>query len=307
MNKATQAFRESLQKMALETGLDDGMGFFPPDSELRRVAAEIRVFLASGRALLLQVAHPSVGQAVNDHSNFKADPLGRGFRTFGALYIMGFGRQKLAINMGTHVFHVHQKISGSFPEAEGVRAGKKYSAMERDATMWVMATLIEGVKFAYDEIDPTAMQGARLEAMYRDFLTLGRFFNIKPESMPPTYPEFQAYFDDFVQNSLTVTPSARRVADALVGKKMKFPFNAGAWGLRVLAAETLPVKIRDEFEIESTAATRAAYKALRGAMRTVHANAPQQLTTLPLAWIPAGRTRLDHLLSREAVHGERFR
>ena len=45
MNQATLAFRKSLEQLALETGLTDAAGFFPPDSELRRIASELIVFL----------------------------------------------------------------------------------------------------------------------------------------------------------------------------------------------------------------------------------------------------------------------
>ncbi len=303
MNQATLAFRKSLEQLAAESGLDDAAGFFPPESELRRIGMEMVPFLASGRALLLQVAHPTVGQGVHDHSNFRSDAIGRGFRTFGALYIMGFGRQSLAIRVAVKVFEIHQKIKGTYPEEDAPRAGKKYSALERDANLWVLATLLEGAKFAYDEIDPAIMQGERLEGLYRDFQTLGRFFNIKPGDMPPTYAEFQAWFERMVDETLEVTPAAQRVGKALQGT-MKLPYAPGNWMLHVLAAETLPPRIRDQFEIRSTPATRAAYRSVRGAMRTVYRNFPGPMRQLPLHLIPEWRVRMDRLrrhLSRQAA------
>jgi uncharacterized protein (DUF2236 family) len=297
MNNATRAFRESLEELAHETGLDEAMGFFPPESELRRIGAEMLPFLASGRALLLQVAHPTVGQGVHDHSNFRTDALGRGFRTFGALYIMGYGRQQLAIDVAVKVYKIHQKIKGAFPEDQGEFAGKKYSAMERDANVWVLATLLEGTKFAYDEVDPGAMQGERLEHLYRDFKMLGRFFNVKDNDLPPTYAEFQRYFDETVAHKLKVTPSAQKVAKALQGT-LKLPYAPGNWMLHVLAAETLPENIRIQFGIKRSAATRAAYQSARAAMRAVHNNLPPQLNKLPLGLIPAGRVRVASLFRR---------
>lgn len=296
MNNATLVFRKSLEELARQTGLADAEGFFPRNSELRRISSELIVFLASGRALMLQVAHPTVGQGVHDHSNFRTDAVGRGFRTFGSLYIMGFGRQKLAMDIAVRVYEIHQKIKGSFPADEGPRAGKKYSAMERDANMWVMATLLEGTKFAYDEIDPTEMQGQRLDNLYRDFQRLGQFFNIGLDEWPPTYAELQAYFDDVVKNKLVVTPSAYKVGRALQGK-VKFPYAAGNWMLHVMAAETLPKNIAAQFDIRSTPATRAAYQYLRKTLRAVHTKAPHAMRALPLNLIPAFRVRIDHVRS----------
>lgn len=292
MNQATLVFRQSLERLAQETGLEDAAGFFPQNSELRRIASELIVFLASGRALMLQVAHPTVGQGVHDHSNFRTDALGRGFRTFGALYIMGFGRQAVAMKVAVKVYKIHQQIKGTFPADEDVRAGKKYSAMERDANMWVMATLLEGTKFAYDEIDPSEMRGRRLSNLYRDFRLLGRFFNIREDEWPPTYAEFQEYFNDMVAHRLTVTPSARKVAKALQNTK-RLPYAPGNWLLHVLAAETLPENIRADFGIHRSAATKAAYQALRKTFRTVHKKGP--VKQLPLYLIPALRLRFDRM------------
>ena len=46
-----------------------------------RAAGDIRLLSTSGYALLLQVAHPTVGAGVLEHSNFREDPWGRLLRT----------------------------------------------------------------------------------------------------------------------------------------------------------------------------------------------------------------------------------
>lgn len=43
---------------------------------------------ASGYALLLQVAHPTVGAGVAEHSNYAQDPFGRLIRTLDYLFVM---------------------------------------------------------------------------------------------------------------------------------------------------------------------------------------------------------------------------
>ena len=57
-----------------------------PTHIVRRVVAEPAVFFGAGRALLLQVAHPSVAQGVADHSEFQANPFKRLFGTLEATY-----------------------------------------------------------------------------------------------------------------------------------------------------------------------------------------------------------------------------
>ena len=50
-----------------------------------------RYFFGAGYALLLQVAHPTVGSGVRDHSNFQEDPWGRLMRTTDYLYLLVYG------------------------------------------------------------------------------------------------------------------------------------------------------------------------------------------------------------------------
>src|SRR5437762_1229389 len=57
-------------------------GVFGPSSVTWRMNREAILFLAAGRALLLQLAHPWVAAAVADHSKALTDPVARFHRTF---------------------------------------------------------------------------------------------------------------------------------------------------------------------------------------------------------------------------------
>src|SRR5438270_738156 len=59
-------------------------GLFPPDAIVRRVDSEPVLLLGGGRALLMQLAHPSVAAGVADHSDFRRDPMSRLQRTLDA-------------------------------------------------------------------------------------------------------------------------------------------------------------------------------------------------------------------------------
>jgi uncharacterized protein (DUF2236 family) len=48
-----------------------------PDSLVWQTFGDARLFFGAGYALMLQVAHPTVGSGVRDHSNFREDPWGR--------------------------------------------------------------------------------------------------------------------------------------------------------------------------------------------------------------------------------------
>jgi len=66
-------------------------GIFGPLSETWRVDREAAIFLGAGRALLLQLAHPWVATAIEQHPESMADPIGRFHRTFRVMFTMVFG------------------------------------------------------------------------------------------------------------------------------------------------------------------------------------------------------------------------
>src|ERR1019366_368479 len=82
-------------------------GVFGPDSATWRVNREAAIFLGAGRALLLQLAHPWVANAVAEHSQVFADPIGRFHRTFRVMFAMDFGTldQALAAARRLHWRH----------------------------------------------------------------------------------------------------------------------------------------------------------------------------------------------------------
>jgi uncharacterized protein (DUF2236 family) len=63
-------------------------GIFGPQSIIWRIDREAAVFLGAGRALLLQLAHPWVAAAIEQHSNAFMNPIGRFHRTFSAVFTM---------------------------------------------------------------------------------------------------------------------------------------------------------------------------------------------------------------------------
>ena len=73
------------------TAAGSSAGVFGPDSLMWRVDREAAVFLGAGRALLLQLAHPWVAAAIEEHSDTLADPIRRFHRTFATVYTMVFG------------------------------------------------------------------------------------------------------------------------------------------------------------------------------------------------------------------------
>src|SRR5262252_6681851 len=67
------------------------LGVYGPASMNWKVNREAALFLAAGRAALLQLAHPWVAAAIAQHSRTLDDPIGRFHQTFRVMFAMSFG------------------------------------------------------------------------------------------------------------------------------------------------------------------------------------------------------------------------
>src|SRR5579875_1528741 len=87
----TQAELESLIAAVSARTSDPCAGIFGPGSMSWKVNREAAVFLGAGRAALLQLAHPWVAAALEQHSTLLTDPVTRFHNTFRIVYTMVFG------------------------------------------------------------------------------------------------------------------------------------------------------------------------------------------------------------------------
>src|SRR5690348_15240931 len=92
-----------------------------PDSMVWRYASDSSLY-----ALVLQVAHPTVGAGVSDYSDFEQRPWDRLMRTLDYVNLLVYGGLEAA-SAGRRLRDLHR-------EFRGVRAdGKRYHALEPDA------------------------------------------------------------------------------------------------------------------------------------------------------------------------------
>ena len=124
-----QDFQRCLQQLGSK--IEPTSGFCSPKSVLWRVNREPALLLAGMRALLMQIAHPKVAQGVADHSRYREDPLGRGIRTFTAMYSIVFGQRDEAIAAALQVRMIHSRVHGRVadplhqPPVGHIRRGRK--------------------------------------------------------------------------------------------------------------------------------------------------------------------------------------
>lgn len=177
-----------------------------PESITWRFSSDVRLFLAPLYALLLQVAHPTVGAGVRDYSEFEKRPWERLLRTLDYLVLLQYGGAE-AVAVGRRLRQLHQRI-------KGIRAdGKPYDALERGAYTWVHATLLETYVRAHEHFG-RPMTRAQVEQFYREYVGLGRLVGVREEDLPATWDGFRAYFDYMVGQELGHNETVDRVLAA---------------------------------------------------------------------------------------------
>ena len=242
---------------------DPRSGIFGPNSISWRINRESALFLGAGRAALLQLAHPWVAAALDQHSNLKSDPLARFHNTFRVVFTMIFGTLEQALAASRYLYHLHTRIQGELPESVGAyRSGSRYDANEVGALRWVFATLVESALLAYESVLPPLTLSEK-NAYFNESKVLASLFGIPPDALPVDWQAFESYnLSMWNSNLLGVTPLSREMAHRVLngrGTWVPIPF----W-YRALTASWMPEPLRIAFALPDTARDRrAATRALQ--------------------------------------------
>jgi uncharacterized protein (DUF2236 family) len=248
-------------------------GIFGPGSASWTVNRESAVFLGAGRAALLQLAHPWVARALEEHSSVMARPIARFHNTFRIVYTMIFGSLPQAEAAARHLYRLHTRIQGELKEdVAGWRRGAHYQANEIAALRWVFATLVESAELAWNcALGP--MPADLRERYYADSRLLAGLFGLPPEHLPEDWAAFAAYNRAMhASPELGVSNQARRMAHDLLS-------GAGSWipiprWYRAMTTDWLPPRFRAEFGLEIAGADQASLRAAQRRIPRIYARLP---------------------------------
>jgi uncharacterized protein (DUF2236 family) len=228
---------------------DPREGIFGPSSLSWKVNREAALFLGAGRAALLQLAHPWVAAALDQHSNLRSDPLARFHNTFRVVFTMVFGTLDQALAASRHLYFLHTRIQGELPASAAAYArGAHYEANEVHALRWVYATLVESALLAYGSVLPPLSAHER-EIYYSESKKMAALFGIAATALPPDWSGFAAYNRAmWASDDLAVDSLSREMAlGVLHGRGSRVP--VPDW-YRALTAAQLPERFRSEFALE---------------------------------------------------------
>jgi uncharacterized protein (DUF2236 family) len=232
------------------------------------------VLLGGTAALLMQVAHPLVAAAVEQHSDFRHDPLGRLTRTLNTTLAVVFGDDHAALGAIARMNRVHGSVRGVSA------AGEPYRAMDPALLLWVQTTLVLGSLRLYEKVMGPLAADDR-EAYWSEAKPIARVLGIT-ERFPSTLADLERYEREMLATE--VLPDATAIS---VGRRVlrPLPWLPGPlyWPTDALAAALLPPSLRAAFGLRYGAAERLFFRATVVAIRRLRGLLPSYLTVVPQA------------------------
>ena len=199
-----------------EVDLDRGdAGLFGPQSAAWKVHSDFTAMMVGGvAALLMQMLHPGALAGVWDHSDFRADMLGRLRRT--AQFVSGttYGSTEQAERLIARVRAIHDHVQGVLPDGTG------YSANDPILLTWVHVAEVSSFLAAYlryrDPDFPVAAQDLYLAETAQIAERLGA------RDVPKTIAAVHDYFAA-MRPALLADERAHTVARALLSQSPGHP------------------------------------------------------------------------------------
>jgi uncharacterized protein (DUF2236 family) len=251
-------------------------GIFGSDSTTWRINRESALFLGAGRAALLQLAHPWVATALDQHSSLLAKPIARFHNTFRIVFTMIFGSVPQAMRTARSLYQMHTKITGDLPgDVAGYTKGSRYEALQVPALVWVYATLIESAVIAYQCVLPS-LRPDELAAYYAESKILAGLFGIPPYALPPDWSSFQTYVAQMcTSEALGVSDRSRFMAQSIMTGASSW-IHIPQWYVS-LTTEWLPPRFREEFDFRFGPAEQARSHRAQHFLPRVYAKLPSSM------------------------------
>ena len=249
---------------------------FGPDSMMWRVNRESVLLIGGRAALLMQLAHPLVAAGVSDHSDYRADPIGRLRGTLDTMLDITFGEREVAAAAMRRVNSVHDRVKGLSSD------GVPYSARDPQLAKWVFSTLVYSSVAVYEAcVEP--LTDHEKDVHYEETKVVGRMFGIPSELLPGTRDGLQEWMRTMVDSGeVSVTPLARDLAAPVLNPLPLVPTSLVARADPVTAA-LLPRRIREGYGLKLGRSRSALLAVGRRASRRLLPLVPGQLRLLPAA------------------------
>jgi uncharacterized protein (DUF2236 family) len=192
-------------------------GFFGPASVTWRLSADLSSIVAGLRALLVQALHPLAMAGVDQHSDWRRDPVGRLAATSSYLATVSFGDRAAA-----RVRRIHEHVRGTDPVT-----GRPYAASDPALLLWVHATLVESTMVAC-ELFGTPLAPPDGDRYVAEMTVAAELVGIPAALVPSDLAGLRRYLSS-VLPELRCTPAAADAATFLLDPPGLDPDIAEIW------------------------------------------------------------------------------
>lgn len=246
-------------------------GFFGPASVAWRVRRDLSAPVAGLRALLVQALHPLAMAGVDQHSDWRADPVGRLAATSAYLSVTTYGERATARRAAARVQRIHESVTGI-----DTQTGKPYAATDPDLLLWVHAALVDSSLVACDLFgDPLPPDDA--DRYVAEMVVAAELIGVPPGRTPATRAALAGYLES-VRPELCCTPAAAESMAYLLDPPGLAEEVAEIWqDIREAAVISLPAWARDLYGYrapELTPARRAEVRQALGVLDAVFLGEP---------------------------------
>lgn len=190
---------------------DPGLFGIAPDSPAWRVHGDPTGMLTGGfAALMLQSLHPLAMAGVDQHSDFRIDPVGRLTRTARFITTTTFGSQQAAREVIDVVRRIHTRVHGTAPD------GRPYRADDPALLTWVHTAEVYSFLTGYQVHAPrgSRLTEAECDTYYAQVAPVAEALGA--EQVPRTAREITLYLAG-MRPELHVTPAALEAMGFLRG------------------------------------------------------------------------------------------
>ena len=222
-----------------ERPADDG--FFGPASVTWRVASDLSAPIAGLRSLLMQALHPLAMAGVDQHSDWRRDPVGRLAATSAYEAIVTFGDRASATRVAERVRAIHTRVRGV-----DTVTGQPYAAGDPALLLWVHAALVDS-GLAAGRLFGTPLAGADADAYVGEMTIAAELLGVPHEIVPASVAELERYLTQ-VRPELRCTPAAAESMGYLLDPPGLDEDIAELWqDIREASIATLPEWARDSY------------------------------------------------------------
>jgi uncharacterized protein (DUF2236 family) len=176
-------------------------GFYGPRSVTWRLAADLSAPVAGLRSVLLQALHPLAMAGVDQHSDWRTDPVGRLAATASYTATVTYGDRASASRAARRVRMVHEHVRG----VDAV-TGRPYAASDPALLLWVHAALVDSV-LAASRMFGTPPADADADTFVGEMAIAAELLGVPREVIPASVAALEEYLAG-VRPELRCTPAA---------------------------------------------------------------------------------------------------